>query len=216
MSTLLVYAAGREGAALRSTRHPTLELGVGKIAATMRMAAALAGQAGQRPDAVLLFGVGGAYPKRHLRQGLKPLKVLDTCVVTTEFIVDDGVLTPAGFVDLAQLGLGDVGPIVCDPGLSGTLSAALACPQVAGATVSTGAGTEAISQAFALRSGAQIETMEGGAIAAVCRHFEVPLVQLRVVSNRTGDRSQGGWDLDAALARLGEALEAVISSDLLP
>jgi futalosine hydrolase len=215
MSTLLAYAAAREGASLQSKRHPTLELGVGKIAATMSMTAALAKPAEQRPDAVLLFGVCGAYPKRHLRTGLDGLDVLDACVVVTEFIADDGVLTPSGFLDLGHLDLGDVGPHPCDPALSGRLSAVLGCPLVSGATVSTGAGSDAISQAYALRSGAQIETMEGAAVAAVCRRFEVPLAQLRVVSNRTGDRDRAGWNLDGALARLGSVLEQVIDADLL-
>ncbi|KIG13914.1 Menaquinone via futalosine step 2 [Enhygromyxa salina] len=213
MSTLLAYAAAREGASLPNTRHPTLQLGVGKIAATMSLTAALTKQ---RPDAVLLFGVGGAYPARHLRRGLDAMELLDACVVVTEFIADDGVLTPSGFLDLGHLDLGDVGPIPCDPELSGKLSAVLGCPLVAGATVSTGAGVDPISQAYALRSGAQIETMEGAAVAAVCRHFEVPVAQLRIVSNRTGDRDQGGWDLDGAVARLGQVLERVLAADVLP
>lgn len=216
MSTLLAYAAAREGASLQSKRHPTLELGVGKIAATMSMTTALSGSPDQRPDAVLLFGVCGAYPKRHLRGGLEILELLDTCVVVTEFMADDGVLTPSGFLDLGHLELGEVGPISLDPGLSGKLSAELGCPLVSGATVSTGAGSDAISQAYAQRSGAQIETMEGAAVAAVCRNFGVPVAQLRVVSNRTGDRDQSGWDLDGAVGRLGAALEQVIAADLLP
>ncbi|PRQ07674.1 phosphorylase family protein [Enhygromyxa salina] len=216
MSTLLAFAAAREGACLQSTRHPTLELGVGKIAATMSMTAALAGPAEQRPDAVLLFGVGGAYPERHLRRGLEPLAVLDACMVVTEFIADDGVLTPSGFLDLGHLELGEVGPIPCDAGLTGKLSAVLGCPLVAGSTVSTGAGSDAISQAYALRSGAQLETMEGAAVAAVCRQFEVPMAQLRIVSNQTGDRDKGGWNLEGALTRLGAVLEHVIAADVLP
>ena len=44
----------------------------------------------------LLVGVCGAYPSRHLRSGLPELHVLDTCMVTSEMLADDGVLTPDG------------------------------------------------------------------------------------------------------------------------
>ena len=191
----------------------TLELGVGKIAATMTLAASLARQ---KPDAVLAIGVCGAYPERHMRSGLQSLNVLDLCMVASEIVTDDGVLTPDGFLDLAHLHLGDIGPFPCDAELTGKVSAVVGCPLVTGATVSTGAGIDPISQAYALRSGAQIETMEGAAIAAVCRRFEVPHAQLRVVSNRTGDRNLGAWDLEGAIAKLDEAIGRVLSAAVLP
>jgi futalosine hydrolase len=198
----------------RVGRHPhTLELGVGKIAATLSLTLALAESS---YDAVVLIGVGGAYPERHLRPGLTALDVGDLCLVTDDVVADDGVVTPEVFLDLAQLRLGEIGPFACDASLTGKLAALLGCPQVRGATVSTGAGVESLSQAFGQRSGAQIESMEGAAAAIVCRRFGVPLAQLRAISNRTGDRKLGGWDLDRALTRLGEAVEQVLAADLLP
>lgn len=212
MSTLFVYAARREGAWLLPRPVATLELGVGKIAAAMNLAIALAER---RPQAVLQLGVCGAYPARHLRSGLEALSVLDTCVVASETMVDEGVQTPTGFLDLAQLGLAEPGPIVADVERSGAIASLLGCPQVAGATVSTGAGTEALSQGYAARSGAQVESMEGGAVAAVCRRFGVAHVQLRVVSNRTGDRGLAGWDLDGAIERLTIAVERVLAAGVM-
>jgi futalosine hydrolase len=212
MSTLFVYAARREGAWLSSRRVDTLELGVGKIAAAMNLAVALAER---RPQAVLQLGVCGAYPARHLRAGLEELSVLDTCVVASETMPDEGVLTPAGFVELAQLGLAEAGPLVADVERSRVIASVLGCPLVAGATVSTGAGIESVSQAYAARSGAQVESMEGGAVAAVCRRFGVAHVQLRVVSNRTGDRDLAGWDLDGAIERLTSAVERVLAAGVM-
>jgi futalosine hydrolase len=213
MSTLIVYAATREGEVVVGKHPTTLELGVGKIAATMTLTASLAKH---RPDAVVLVGICGAYPDRHLRSGLQALNIHDLCMVASEVLVDDGVLTPEGFLDLAHLQLGDIGPIPCDAELTGKISAVVGCPLVTGATVSTGAGVDSISQAYALRSGAQIETMEGGAVAAVCRRFEVPFAQLRAVSNRTGDRNHGAWDLDGALTALDEAVGRVLAARVLP
>ena len=153
---------------------------------------------------------------RHLRAGLQGLDVLDTCVAASELLVDDGVMTPEGFLDLGHLELGDVGPIPCDPVLSGKVAAVLACRLVTAATVSSAAGVDTLSQAYGLRSGAQIESLEGAAAAAVCRRFEVPFAELRVVSNRTGDRDKGGWDLDGALARLADATARLLDAGVLP
>jgi futalosine hydrolase len=215
MSTLFVYAAPREGAWLAQRRVATLELGVGKIAAAASLTVALIER---RPQVVVQFGVCGAYPARHLRAGLAELRVLDTCVVASEVVVDDGVQTPEGFRDLAQLSLqgpAEAGPIVADVERSRAIASLLGCPMVAGATVSTGAGTEALSEAYAARSGAQVESMEGGAVAAVCRRFGVAHVQLRVVSNRTGDRALSGWDLDGSITVLTSAVERVLASGVM-
>jgi futalosine hydrolase len=212
MSTLFVYAAPREGAWLARRGVATLELGVGKIAAVMNLTAALAER---RPQIVVQLGVCGAYPARHLRAGLTELQVLDACVIASEVVVDDGVQTPNGFLELAQLGFAEAGPMLADVERSGAVASVLGCPLVAGATVSTGAGIEALSQAYASRSGAQVESMEGGAVAAVCRRFGVAHVQLRVVSNRTGDRALSGWDLDGSVARLEAAVLRVLAAGVL-
>lgn len=213
MTTLIAYAAPREGETVIGKHPHTLALGVGKIAAAMSLTAALAEH---RPDAVLLIGVGGAYPDRHLQPGLASVRVHDVCVIGSEVIADDGVATPDGFLDLAQLRLGDIGPMACDAELTSRIAAVLGCRIVAGATVSSGAGTDPLSLAYAQRSGAQVETMEGGAVAAVCRRFGVRFAQLRAISNRTGDRKLGGWDLDGALARLSDAVDRVLAAGVLP
>jgi futalosine hydrolase len=51
--------------------------------------------------------------------------------------------------------------------------------------------------------------MEGAAVFQVCARLGVPAVQLRCVSNRTGDRARGGWDLHGSIARLHAALRAL-------
>ena len=58
--------------------------------------------------------------------------------------------------------------------------------------------------------------MEGAAVAAVCKRFEVPLAQLRAVSNRTGDRERGLWDLDRAVANLGAGISKLVEAQVLP
>jgi futalosine hydrolase len=212
MSTLLAYAAPREGESVIGRHEPLLELGVGKVAAAIRLTEALAER---RPDAVLSFGIAGAYPSRHLRPDLTGLQLLDVCVVTHEWLADEGVERSDGFRDLAEFGLGEIGPWPTDVELSDRLVAVLDCPRVVGATVSAVSGIDRLSHAYALRSGAQIETMEGAAVAAVCRRFGVRFAELRVISNFTGDRDRSGWDLEGSLARLAGVMERVLASGVL-
>jgi futalosine hydrolase len=152
---------------------------------------------------VLLFGVCGAYPPGHVPGA--GLEVGQLCVVGEEWLADEGVATTGGFTTIAALGLGSVGPFHADAGRTAAVARVLAAPIVRGATVSTCSGTDETSQAAA-RTGAAIETMEGAAVAIACRRAGVPWVQVRCVSNRTGERSRGGWDLPRAVAIVQEAV----------
>ena len=78
----------------------------------------------------------------------------------------------------------------------------LSAPLVRGVTVSSCSGTDASSESMYARTHADIETMEGAAVAFVCRQRELPLLQIRAVSNWTGDRGRGEWSL-------GDAVDAV-------
>ncbi len=210
-----MHAAAREAESLVGPHPVRLELGVGKLAAAITLTCALADAGAARPDAVLSFGLAGAYPSRHLRGGLTGLGLLDVCVVTREWLADEGVEMPGGFRDLAELGLGEIGPWPADPELSDRLATRLDCPRVVGATVSTVSSVDRLSLAYAQRTGAQVETMEGAALAAVCRRFGVRFAELRVISNFTGDRERSGWDLERSLAKLAEVMNRVDFGDSL-
>lgn len=54
------------------------------------------------------------------------------------------------------------------------------------------------------------ENMEGAAIARVCRHFALPLLELRCISNYVEDRDDQKWKLKEACARCGEAAALVL------
>ncbi len=193
-SPLYCYAAPREGEPWAGDPR-TLALGVGKVAATLALARRVLAQ---RPAAVVLFGVAGAYPGGP--------EVGRECWVTEDWLADEGVQTPTGFLTLEAIGLGVRGPLVTDAALADELDARLGgdpLPRVVGATVSTCSGTDALAAVRqAACPGARVESMEGAAVGAVCAALGIPWAHLRVVSNRTGDRDRGGWDLPTALARL--------------
>lgn len=190
---LLACAAAVEGRGL--SLAPVVTLGVGKAAAAAAITAAIVER---RPRWVLLFGVCGAYPPGHVSED--GLDVGRVCVVGEEWLADEGVETEAGFVSIAALGLGSVGPFAADPGRTREAAAILGAPIVRGATVSACSGTDAASRTIAGRTRAVVESMEGAAVAVACAQLGVPWVQVRCVSNRTGDRARGGWDLPRAVA----------------
>ncbi len=178
-------------------------VGVGKVAAAMHTTQLLLTR---RPSWLLLIGVCGAYPGSGLAVG-------GLCLVGEELLADEGVAqADGGFVDIASMGLGTIGPFAGDPERTRALAEMLAIPVVRGATVSNCSGNDPLAAALAARSAAAIETMEGAAVFQVCAQLGVPAVQLRCVSNRTGDRARGGWDLRGAVDHLHGAVRTLVST----
>ncbi len=186
-------------------------IGVGKVASVVGLSHHLRPR---RPALVILFGICGVYPSAH--GGVGPsLEVGDVCLVGSDRLADEGVEHERGFTDIGRMGFGATGPFAADPELTAAAAAALEVPIVAGATVSTCSGTDSRSRALARRSHARVETMEGAAVAYLCHALDVPMIQLRAVSNRTGDRERGGWSLEPAVEAVQRALVELLASGAL-
>lgn len=65
-------------------------------------------------------------------------------------------------------------------------------------TVSCGSGTDRRATDIAARTDGICENMEGAAVAQICLLHKVPLIELRGISNLTGDRNPKAWDLPKA------------------
>ena len=211
---VIVYAAALERPDVPQAMG--FELGVGKVAATAALYSLLLTLEQRQPvRGVLLCGIAGAYPERH-RRAPPPVSPGQVCIVGSDGLADEGVETPAGFIDFGKaaehgLRLVDTGPFPANPRMAADAAARLGVPIVRGATVSTCSGTEARSRALLERTGADIETMEGAAVAAVCRKREVPLLHVRAISNWTGDRDRGAWNLGRAVDALREAMQRLFT-----
>lgn len=195
MHVLYAYAAAAEGDAIANRLPEGLLVGVGKTASAVAVAERLC--TGPPVGLVCLFGVCGAYPEAD-----RPLAILDLCLVGRDVLADEGVATNEGFADLGQMDLGTIGPFQMDRRFTAKTAEFLGVPTVRGATVSTCSGTDSGSRELQRRTGALVETMEGAAVALACQRLGVPLVQLRCVSNHTGDRRNADTDLPRAIARL--------------
>lgn len=214
MPTLLCYAAPAEAGPLANEPapqpHGLLELGVGKAPAAVTLASELTRRAAANalPDLVLLFGVAGSYPGGP--------EVLDLCLCSVDRLLDEGVQTPGAFLSLESLGLSAAAPVPMDETHGQRIAQALDIPLVPAATVSTCSGTDALATMRTEQGGPQLESMEGAAVALCCQRAGVPMVQLRAVSNRCGNRDEAGWDLPGACAKVQGAVRRLLQEGLLP
>lgn len=159
--------------------------------------------------AVISAGVAGSLPPI----GDTPPPAIGTVLVATECVyAEEGLASPDGLVDVAAMGLslGDFtgNRVPVDQGLLQQLRASFPAGPIA--TVATCSGTDQAALRVARRTGAIAEAMEGAAVVHAARRLGVPAIELRAVSNRTGDRAEQRWDLSGALAALGSAADRAI------
>ena len=146
-----------------------------------------------RPDAVVVCGVGGAYPSSGLNVG-------DVVSATVEVYGDLGTQSPSGFLDMEALGF----PVVPGPPPVFNELPMQVFPTTGRArfvTVSTCTGTELAAGEIQARTRGAVENMEGAAVAHVACLHGVPAGEVRGISNIVTNRDTKSWRLkDAALA----------------
>lgn len=156
----------------------------------------------RRPDAIIVCGIGGAYPGSELAVG-------DVICAEAECYGDLGASSPAGFLDLRALGFALIGgpdPVYNDL----PLQVFPVERRDRFVTVSTCTGTDAAARALAARTGGAVENMEGAAVAHVARLHGIPMGELRGISNHVTDRDPGAWRVTDAARAAQEALLAWI------
>ncbi len=208
---LVIVAVEAERAALgaRCLAAPEVHVvvaGIGRTNAAAATAEALTeARATSAPfAAVISTGIAGALPGSNLALGT--VIVADACVYAEE-----GIALPEGQGDMRVLGfpLGDFeGNRVPVDGALLVAFRALG-PACAIVTVATCSGTDVAALAVRTRTGAMAEAMEGAAVVHAARRIGVPAIEIRSISNTTGDRATQRWDIAAAftaLQRVGDAL----------
>jgi len=171
--------------------------GVGRTnAAAATTEAILRGQG--RIDAIISAGVAGALPGSNLHIG--------DCIVASRCIyMEEGLISPHGFVTMASLGfpLGDFegNAVPVDDEILDQLSDAFPIGPIA--TVATCSGTDEAAETVVKRTGAVAEAMEGAAVVHVGRRFRLPAIEFRAISNTTGNRAAQQWDIAKGLEALG-------------
>ncbi len=170
-----------------------VQTGVGPVNAAFALTRLLAAGV---PRAVIVCGVGGAYPGSGLEPG-------DVACATTETYGDLGAESPDGFLDMTALGF-PVGPL--------TLDLFPAEKRVGFATCATCTGTDARAAEMVRRTGAAVESMEGAAIVHIARKMGVSVGEVRGISNIAGRRDRASWRLEEAAANARATLIAWIEA----
>ncbi|HEU4454237.1 MAG TPA: futalosine hydrolase [Longimicrobium sp.] len=179
-----------------------LPAGMGKTNAAQGLTALLETRAVR---GVVGFGVGGAYPGSGLEVG-------DVALASAAIYGDEGVDAPGGWMSTEGIGIPLIergesrvfNEIALDPARVERARAALEAAGVRArvgpfVTVSACSGTAARGEVLARRFGALCEGMEGAALAHVAAIYDVPILELRAVSNLVEDRDLSRWRLaDAA------------------
>jgi futalosine hydrolase len=179
--------------------------GIGRTNAAATTTEQILKYKGRAPfDAVISAGVAGALPGSNLKIG-------DAIVASSCIYAEEGIVTATGFAGIDGIGfaLGDFAgnTVPVDEELLDALAGVFAIGPIA--TVATCSGTDAAAMEVARRTGAIAEAMEGAAVVHAARRLHVPAIELRAISNTTGDRSGQSWDLDAAFASLAAAVRHV-------
>lgn len=197
---LICIATELEGARLRERLGADksvaiVRMGVGPVNAAHAVTLAISRS---RPKAVVVCGIGGAYPGSGLAIG-------DVACAESECYGDLGATSPAGFLDLQALGF----PLVDGPDpIYNVLPLQLfpASRRVRFVTMSSCTGIAAAGREIAARTGGAVENMEGAAVVHVAALHGVPVGELRAISNLVTDRDPAAWRVKDAATAAQEAL----------
>lgn len=217
LDLLLCVATDLEGALLCERLADRRDIrivrtGVGAVNAAHAVTLALTRD---RPSAIVVCGVGGAYPGSDLAVG-------DVVSAASECYGDLGATSPDGFLDMRALGLPTVdtsgSPSTAGaPGASAILYNELPLRvfptdrRVPFVTMNTCTGTDEAARTLANRTGGAVENMEGAAIAHVALLHGVPAGEVRGISNLVANRDRDSWRLAEAAVAAQEALLAWIA-----
>ncbi len=172
------------------------------------------------PEAIIIFGVGGAYPSSGAKTG-------DIALASEEIHGDEGVLTPEGFKDTEYIGI----PLVqkesalfynrfpsCKKRLAAALKV-LSSPKMGGrihtgrfVTLSTCTGTSVRARELEGRYHALCENMEGAAAAQAAMLHGIPWLEVRGISNIVEDRNVKKWDIPGAARLVQEAVLRIVEA----
>jgi len=172
------------------------------------------------PEAVIVFGVGGAYPASGAAVG-------DVALAHQEIAGDEGVLTHDGFMDTEYIGiplLKTASSVIfttysaSEPLLKRALQTLITTEEPGSGkihfgpfvTLSTCTGTSARAKELEERYHGLCENMEGAAVAQVAVLHSVPWLEVRGISNIVEDRNLKKWDIPRAAEAAQRAVVRIL------
>lgn len=185
----------QESSDLQSLDVSTLVSGVGMVSTTYHLTRYLSNQ---RPDLILNVGIAGAFHQE--------VPLGSVFQVTKDCFAELGAEDKDGsFISLQSMHLESVVSFIDSEGFMRTsayFSDFDRLPSVAGATVNTVHGYEPSIEKFRNRLMCDVETMEGAAALFTSLQFDVPMIQVRSISNHVTSRNRSAWNIPLALENL--------------
>ncbi len=152
-------------------------------------------------DRILQIGIAGAYSSA--REKVKMLG--STVIIEKEIIGDLGAQDSNNFLSLEDLELGNLEyyESKCIPIFNDLFGDTLkTLPIVSGTTVNMATGTEPTGTFRAEKYRVEVESMEGAGALKFGQDFEIPVLQIRSISNIATTRNRESWDITGALKSL--------------
>ena len=179
-------------------------------------------QSGTGISSVIAMGIGGAYQGSRLVNG-------DIAIAREEIYGDSGIAYEGSMDGLREIGI----PLCRRAGKdffnaypmcsfsADEISRLDACS--AGrftvksgrfVTVSSVSGDEQVARTISGRFGAICENMEGAALAHACMRYDIPVYEVRGISNRAGVRGRSLWDIDSASVNCQRAVMSLLGCEI--
>jgi futalosine hydrolase len=172
------------------------------------------------PKAIVVFGIGGAYPSSGARIG-------DIAIATEEIAGDEGVLTREGFKDTKHIGIPLLKTAKSEVYVTYPASEPLVHRSAQSistfgkpgqgeihvgsfVTLSTCTGTTSRAKELEQRYHGLCENMEGAAVAQVAVLHGVPWLEVRSISNIVEDRDLKKWDIPKAADAVQYAVQHIL------
>ena len=172
------------------------------------------------PEALVLFGIGGAYPSSGAGIG-------DLAIAQEEIAGDEGVLTREGFKDASYIGIPLLKTATSEIYTTYPASEPLVHRSFQSlaahrksdqgkihvgsfVTLSTCTGTTVRATELEERYHGLCENMEGAAVAQVAALHGVPWLEVRGISNIVEDRDLKKWDIPKAAGAAQQAVQQIL------
>ena len=170
-------------------------LGVGSLEFSANLSAVLLDfQKKEIPvSSVIALGICGAYPQSGIQVG-EVVRIFSETVGDLGFNEADESFVPWSN---APTYTGDEALLDRFPGLA-------KLPAVRGLTVNCCTGSYNMAEQRVNNFACQVESMEGAAALAICKAFQVPVLEIRAVSNIASTRDKSAWRITEALEKLRE------------
>jgi futalosine hydrolase len=175
---------------------------------------------GFNPEAIVIFGIGGAYPS-------STAKIGDVVIAKEEIAGDEGVLTLDGFKSTEYIGIPLLKTLTSEiyttfPSQESLVKYALQTllTNLRGdrntvhlgtfVTLSTCTGTMTRARDLEERYHGLCENMEGAAVAQVAALHTIPWIEVRGISNIVEDRDLQKWNVPSAAHAVQQAVLHIV------